>query len=97
MPWFDQVHSQIGELVRTEATPAVAMDRLVTWCASARPHAGWVYFTWLGIPDEMPRLEQWLGDVLRAEPPAKTITAFWFGLFNPVDDSSMAMRLARCR
>lgn len=86
MSWLEQAHSEIRKLVHAQAPPAAAMEHLLSWCAAKHPHAGWARFKRLGINAELPRLERWLRGVLRSLPPAKSITAFWFGLFNPVDD-----------
>jgi hypothetical protein len=45
----------------------------------------WKAFADLDYENDRSILERWLTSVLKKEPPAGEISAFWFGLFNPVD------------
>src|SRR5262249_41990318 len=46
----------------------------------------WQEMRKLDFEGELPHLRAWLGDVLASEPPGAEIQAYWFGLFNYLED-----------
>jgi hypothetical protein len=66
------------------------MRRIIAWCKKQAPDADWSRFDDLDYTADSARLAAWLTDVLGKEPPPRDVTAFWFGLFNPVDEAGAA-------
>jgi hypothetical protein len=83
---------RISELAEREIDPGTAMHELLDWCASHRPHPDWERFRALDFAADLPKLRGWLGHVLHTQPPDRSITGLYFGLYNPVygDDGPVA-------
>jgi hypothetical protein len=62
------------------------MEALIAYCEENCPSAVWEDVRHLDFDADLTRLRTWLVDVVTTEPPSSEIEAFWFGIFNPVQD-----------
>jgi hypothetical protein len=62
------------------------MEVLTAYCEENYPGAAWSDIRRLDFDADLANLRRWLVNVLSTEPPSSKIEAFWFGLFNPVQD-----------
>src|SRR5262245_15187147 len=82
----DPTYIYIEQVVRSGSTVSRGMAALITYCEENRPSPVWQEMRKLDFEGELPHLRAWLGDVLASEPPGAEIQAYWFGLFNYLED-----------
>ncbi len=95
MPNLDLAKSfeRIKLMVTNKASVPVGMQDLICWCAERHPHKDWQRLAAIRWDEDLCRLAVWLDFVLRDQPPQRTITGLWFGLFNPVVEEGAAADL----
>lgn len=79
----------VAELAGSDLDPGAGMRRLVTWCASQLPHPDWPRLAALDFDAELVSLGRWLEKLLRSEPPDRSVTGLYFGLFNPASEDGV--------
>jgi hypothetical protein len=80
---FYDVAAEIHRLITGKAGAAVAVRKYFDFCARHFPGSMWSRLQKLDIASDLENLQSWLANVLTREPPGG-ITAYWFGMFNPV-------------
>ncbi len=72
----------IIDVVASESDLAVGMRRLLDHCARLRASAVWERISLLDFTAGGEREREWVEALLKAEPPADSVEAFWFGVFD---------------
>jgi hypothetical protein len=76
----------IERIVRSGLTVPRGMEALITYCEENCPSPVWREIRTLDLDADVAHLGRWLRQVLLTEPPSSEIEAYWFGLFNPLED-----------
>ena len=79
-----QAYRKIKELVRKNTPLVEGMHALLDLCQELHPSPRWRKLYHLKFEDDLLNLAFWLEALLTHEPPPKSVTGFWFGLFNPI-------------
>ena len=74
----------VAASVKTGAGVKQVVHQAVALCRQVAPHVGWDRYTNLDWDQDSRQARDWLGALLREDPPDPTISGFWFGLFNPI-------------
>jgi hypothetical protein len=80
--WYGEVSKSLD----AQASLADGMRALLAYCEKQYRWRGWGQIRDLDFDSDITKLEKWLNGVLKKEPPPSSVTAFWFGIFNPVYD-----------
>jgi hypothetical protein len=83
---FQEAFGRIETVVGSQVDAQAGMEMLIGYCASRLPDPTWDVIRRLGIRDDIGALRTWLTSVATKEPAPEQINAYWFGLFNPVDE-----------
>ena len=78
------------QVIRNVADPVEAIQEMIEHCSSAGYPDFWRAVRKLPFSKDLAALELWLKNLMESEPPPPKITAFWFGLFNPIDAAGQA-------
>jgi hypothetical protein len=79
-----QSYRKIERLVRNKTPLVAGMHTLLDFCQKLQPSPRWKKLYQLNYEEDLLNLAFWLETVLLVEPPPKSITGYWFGLFNPI-------------
>lgn len=76
----------VAASLKTGAGVQEVVRRAIALCKQVEPAAEWDRYAHIDWKRDSQHARDWLGSLLRDDPPGPTITAFWFGLFNPLVD-----------
>lgn len=96
MPPFHVLPDVITPLVDRGASVREGMDRVLEFCARARPKGDWTPFRSVDVEAGALELEAWIARVLATTPPPTGASGLYFGLFNPVDHDKPSADLYVC-
>lgn len=83
----DVVWTSLPEYVLSPRPAREVIKSVIDVCEPGAPHAAWRALRVLAWDEGVTRVEEWLADVLRRDPPPQGVRGLWFGLNNPVDGS----------
>lgn len=83
---FERAWSKVLELVGWEREPSNATHELIAFLYDDRDRRFWRSLDELDFKEDIKQLEAWLNEVLFTEPAPDDISAYWFGLFHPLDE-----------
>lgn len=92
---FPTLLTRVQEIAAQASSMAEGMMAVLDTCEQLHPHAGWKHFRCLAY-DDVPQLNEWLCGVLSAETPPDTLAGVWFGLSNPVRDTTAVADMHVC-
>ncbi|WP_342377155.1 hypothetical protein NVS55_37830 [Myxococcus stipitatus] len=75
---------ELERVVKSDLSVSDAFQRIIRFCAPARPHPDWAALEALDVEGDLRHLQAWLETLLRTSPPPASVTGLWFGLFNPM-------------
>jgi hypothetical protein len=81
-------HKMVTSVVDSDCAIWDGMSSLIEFCSEHESWDGWNALRELDFETDSLTLTNWMTQLLITEPPPKNIKAYWFGLFNPVQNGT---------